>query len=144
MLRKFFKRKNNQKGQSLLEFALIIPIVSVIFMGIFDFGWMLHKQMTMDNAARAAARRGAVGIQTPELIQRMKDSVYFDLRDDQIEISILDPEHNDTGDNTNRTTDNIIVVEVTLTDVQLITPLKNLISSMGTINLNSRAEFLVE
>ncbi len=144
MFRKIFKKNRSTRGQNLLEFAMVIPLLLVIFMGIFDFGWVLHKQITMDNATRAAARRGAVGEKTPVLTQLMKDSTYFDLTDDQIAVSVLNQSHVDIGDSTDRTPDNYIAVEITLTDVQLVTPLKSFVSAIGTINLSSRAEFLIE
>ena len=144
MFRKTMRFLTREHGQSVTEFAMIIPIVLIIFMGIFDFGWVLHKQMALDNAARAASRRGAVGVQTPLLIQRVKDTLYFPIMDNQIKVSVLDNQHNDIGDNNNRTQDNYIVVEITLTDVQLITPLRNMVGTMGSFNLTSRAEFLIE
>jgi hypothetical protein len=144
MLRKFFRKIGPRKGQSILEFAMIIPLLLVLFMGVFDFGWVMHRQVTIDNAAREAARRGAVGLDTPAMVQLVKDSVYFPVTDDQITVSVMDEYGIDTGQPDNRTPDNHIVVEVSLRDVQLMTPLKNLVDAIGTINLSSRAEFLIE
>ena len=97
MLRKLFRKIRPRKGQSILEFAMIVPLLLVIFMGVFDFGWILHRQITMDNATRAAARRGAVGENTENIVQLVKDSVYFELTDDQIDVSVLDPYYVDIG-----------------------------------------------
>ena len=144
MFRKLFRKNRSNRGQNLLEFAMVIPLLLIMFMGIFDFGWVLHKQITMDNATRAAARRGAVGETTPTLTQLVKDSIYFDVTDDQIDVAVLNQSHVDIGNATDRTPDNYIAVEITLNDVQLITPLKSLVSAIGTINLSSRAEFLIE
>jgi len=135
-------RKN--KGQSLLEFALVIPVLCIIFMGIFDFGWILHRQITLDNATRAGARRGAVGETTANIKNQVINSVYFPLTADQVVVTVLNPSHVDIGNPNDRTPDNYIVVEVTINDVQLITPLRNVVQGMGQINLHSRAEFLIE
>jgi hypothetical protein len=144
MLRRILKPIKISRGQTLVEFALVVPVLCLLFCGIFDFGLILHRQITMDNASRAAARRGAVGVDTPTMVQLVKDSVYFPLTDDQIEVAVLDQYHIDTGTPDDRTPDNYIVVEITLVDVQLVTPLRNLVGSIGQIDLNSRAEFLIE
>ena len=141
---RLWEKSRESKGQSLLEFAMVIPVLCIIFMGIFDFGWILHKQITMDNATRAAARRGAVGIDTPTLEKQIQDAVYFDLAVESIDIAVLNPDHYDIFDSSDRTPDNYIAVKVTLNDVQLVTPLKNLVSTITTINLRSRSEFLIE
>lgn len=144
MRRNMFGRTKKDKGQSLIEFALVIPVLCLIFMGIFDFGWILHKQITMDNATRAGARRGAVGETTANIKQLVIDSVYFPLTADDVVVTVLDPTHTDTGDPNDRTPDNYIVVEVILEDIELMTPLRNVVEGIGQINLQSRAEFLIE
>jgi len=50
----------NEKGQSLVEFALVIPLLLLLVIGIFEFGraWMTRNLMT--GAAREAARMAAV------------------------------------------------------------------------------------
>ncbi len=50
----------NEKGQSLVEFALVVPMLLLIVIGIAEFGraWMTRNIMT--GAAREAARMYAV------------------------------------------------------------------------------------
>ncbi len=43
-------------GQSLVEFALVLPIFMLIVAGIADFGMLLYSNMTAINAAREGAR----------------------------------------------------------------------------------------
>lgn len=52
---------HNEKGQSLVEFALIIPVVLLILLGILEFGMMLNSYLTISNASREGARQGAIG-----------------------------------------------------------------------------------
>jgi Flp pilus assembly protein TadG len=47
-------------GQALAEFALVIPIVLLVFMGIFDVGRMIFAYNNISNAAREGARTGIV------------------------------------------------------------------------------------
>lgn len=48
------------KGQSLVEFALILPVFMLIVLGIFDFGRAIYSYSALHNAAREGARYGAV------------------------------------------------------------------------------------
>lgn len=51
----------SQKGQSLVETALILPIILMILFGITDFGRIFHAYLTLDHAGREAARVATVG-----------------------------------------------------------------------------------
>lgn len=54
-----------EKGQSLVEFALIIPLLVLLLLGIFDFGRIIHAYITIDHAGREAARAASVGHENP-------------------------------------------------------------------------------
>ncbi|HBS61048.1 MAG TPA: pilus assembly protein TadE [Firmicutes bacterium] len=43
-------------GQSAVEFALILPILMLVLLGITDFGRILNQQQLVTEAARAAVR----------------------------------------------------------------------------------------
>ena len=43
------------RGQSLVEFALTLPILVVLVIGVLDFGFAFHEKVIMENAARAGA-----------------------------------------------------------------------------------------
>ncbi len=47
------------KGQSLAEFALILPMLLLVVMGIFDLGRGIYIYSAVHNAAREGARFGA-------------------------------------------------------------------------------------
>ena len=51
-------------GQSLVEFALILPVLLLIFMGIVDFGRAIYAYNSVSNAAREGARLGIVDQRT--------------------------------------------------------------------------------
>lgn len=44
------------KGQAMVEFALVLPVLVLILCGIIDFGWLYGNQLAADNASREAAR----------------------------------------------------------------------------------------
>jgi Flp pilus assembly protein TadG len=49
-----------QRGQSLTEFALVLPLVVLMAFGIFDLGRGVYAYNTVANAARTGARIAAV------------------------------------------------------------------------------------
>lgn len=50
------QRRRRTRGQSLVEFALVVPIFLLLLCGILDFGVVLYSRMTITNAARDGAR----------------------------------------------------------------------------------------
>lgn len=52
-------RNAGESGQALLELALVVPILVLLFMAIFQFAYVLESQMGLTNAVREAARRAA-------------------------------------------------------------------------------------
>lgn len=49
------------KGQSLVEFALVMPLLLMILIGIIEFGFMFSNYITLTNASREAARVVSLG-----------------------------------------------------------------------------------
>lgn len=49
-----------QVGQSMVEFALILPLIVLVIAGIFDLGRAFFSSITITNAAREGARTGTV------------------------------------------------------------------------------------
>ena len=52
-------RKLNERGVALWEFALVLPIVLFVALGVFDFGKLIYFSIEVESAARAAAMFGA-------------------------------------------------------------------------------------
>jgi Flp pilus assembly protein TadG len=51
-------------GQALAEFALVIPLLLLLFMGVLDFGRAIYSYNAISNAAREGGRTAIVN-QTP-------------------------------------------------------------------------------
>lgn len=47
-------------GQSLVEFALVLPVLLLVLMGIFQFGIALNQYLVLTNAVNAGARAAAL------------------------------------------------------------------------------------
>ncbi|MGH7542315.1 MAG: TadE/TadG family type IV pilus assembly protein [Gemmatimonadota bacterium] len=48
--------RRRESGQSLLEFAIILPILLALLVGIFEFGVAWNRKQVLTNAAREGAR----------------------------------------------------------------------------------------
>lgn len=58
ILKRFVKES---RGQSLVEFALVIPMLLAVVLIIFDFGWIFFNYAVVSNASRHGARLAVVG-----------------------------------------------------------------------------------
>jgi hypothetical protein len=59
MLNYFKKRATRSKGQGLLEFALILPLLLLLIWGVIESGRYLFIYISVTNASREAARYGS-------------------------------------------------------------------------------------
>lgn len=57
----------NEGGQSLVEFALVLPLLLLILSGIFQFGSIYNDYVVLQNAAREGARAGVIGKSDAEI-----------------------------------------------------------------------------
>ena len=51
----------NEKGQSLVEFAIVVIPLLLLVLGIVEFGWLFNGQIVLTSSAREGARVAAVG-----------------------------------------------------------------------------------
>ena len=49
------RTRSNSRGQSLVEFALVIPIFLVLLMGLIEFSFLMNGQLSINFATRDAA-----------------------------------------------------------------------------------------
>jgi Flp pilus assembly protein TadG len=50
----------DERGQSLTEFAIIVPLLLLLLCGIFDFGRLMYAYMQMNNVAQETVRLGGL------------------------------------------------------------------------------------
>jgi Flp pilus assembly protein TadG len=55
------RSRRRERGQSLVELALVLPVFLLIVMATIDFGWALRSYIVITNSAREGARAGVVG-----------------------------------------------------------------------------------
>lgn len=54
------RRLSNRSGQALVEFALTVPILLLLVVGIIEFGRLMSAYQTVTDTAREATRRMVV------------------------------------------------------------------------------------
>jgi Flp pilus assembly protein TadG len=59
-IRRSSSRRDGEEGQSLVEFALIVPPLLLLLLGVIQFGFIFNSVVTSSTAAREAARDGSV------------------------------------------------------------------------------------
>ncbi len=57
--------QRNEKGQAMVEFAMILPILITLVFGIIQFGIVFNHYLTLTDAVRAGARQAAVSRTLP-------------------------------------------------------------------------------
>lgn len=50
-----------KRGAALVEFALVLPVLMLILLGILEFGLILSDQLLLQQGAREGARTAAIG-----------------------------------------------------------------------------------
>lgn len=55
-----------RRGATLVEFAVVLPLLLAILMGIVEFGWVFMVRQTLTNAAREGCRTAVLKASTEE------------------------------------------------------------------------------
>src|SRR6266516_1851721 len=56
------KTIRNQRGTALVEMTMILPVLTILFLGIVQFGLVLREHQVVQNAAREGARLSMVKV----------------------------------------------------------------------------------
>ena len=74
------RSKTSISGQTLVEFAFVLPILLLLMVAIIDFGIVFYSQMAVSNAAWEGARAGATIIDPAmgdqEIIGAIQNAAY--------------------------------------------------------------------
>ncbi len=62
----FVKHKQTHRAQSMVEFALTLPILLLLVFGIIEFGRVLQAWLALENGARFAIRYAVTGNYNPD------------------------------------------------------------------------------
>ncbi len=54
------RKKDRRRGAALVEFAIVLPFLVLLLVGMMEFGLLLYNQHVITNASREGARYGIV------------------------------------------------------------------------------------
>jgi Flp pilus assembly protein TadG len=134
--------RKREDGQSLVEFALVVPIFLLVLFAIVDFGMAFHAWITVTNSAREGARLASVHAPAAAVEQRVRDTA-TSLDDANLHVTVTNAD--DQGGQPGES----VVVDVTY-DYSLMTPLANLLHIVSggvisdTFSLDSVADMRLE
>jgi Flp pilus assembly protein TadG len=60
------RRPQRSRGQSLVEFALVVPLFLGLLFAILDFGFLLYSRITLGNATREGAHAAVTQVDNPQ------------------------------------------------------------------------------
>jgi Flp pilus assembly protein TadG len=69
------RRLRATNGQTVVEFALVLPILSLVLFGIIQFGLLFYNYIDLTSATREGARKAAVSRLQPNGVQLAKDAI---------------------------------------------------------------------
>jgi Flp pilus assembly protein TadG len=55
-IKQFARRCGGERGAELVEFALTLPLLMFVLLGVIEFGFVFHEYEVVTNAAREGAR----------------------------------------------------------------------------------------
>jgi Flp pilus assembly protein TadG len=126
--------KPGSDGVTLVEFALVVPLLLAILFATLDLGWGVYASNTLSLAAREGARKGIISSASDSTIrtQVKTTATGLPLQDSDIAIS----RHSEDGDD-------FITVTVEY-DYSPFTPFLGALFAGGAITLSGKATMYVE
>lgn len=55
-----FRRNSDERGAAAVEFALVLPVLIILLLGMVEFARVFNVQISLSNAAREGARTMAI------------------------------------------------------------------------------------
>jgi Flp pilus assembly pilin Flp len=84
----------DERGQTMVEFALVIPVLLVVLFGVIQFGVLYNNYVTLTDATRAGARKAAVSrLETNReaLVTEKVEASAPGLDDDDLQVFVSTP-----------------------------------------------------
>jgi Flp pilus assembly protein TadG len=127
--------RENERGQAIVEFAIVLPLLLILLFGVIDFGRALQTYITINNASREGARLGSINPDA-DVDAKVRDAAgEFD--NDGLAIAVSFPDGKDSGDS--------VVVDVDY-EYSFITPLGSFVEALsgGTLTLGTSSDMRIE
>jgi Flp pilus assembly protein TadG len=83
----FRSHRNPERGTSLLEFALLVPLLTILLLGVIEVGRFADAALLVADAARAGAQYGAQNLTTAADVSGIANAAQQDVQGN----SVLNP-----------------------------------------------------
>ncbi len=87
---RFFATVRSERGQALIEFAFVLPVLLVFMLTLLDFGLALDRREVIQHAVREGTRQAAIGLNEPGVIAVVVNQSQGVLEEDNIDICYVD------------------------------------------------------
>src|SRR2546428_8606236 len=89
---------SHEKGQALIEFAFVVPLLFLFILIVVDFGIALDRRELTQHAVREGARRAAVGATVAEVKDATHNQSGGTLGADDVKVCFVDRNSNGIPD----------------------------------------------
>jgi Flp pilus assembly protein TadG len=89
------QRRTRRRGSTIVEFALVVPVLLAMLIGIMEFGWIVRNNYALANASREGARFAALGKTTAQTQDIVRSACPLPITNSNIALAYFD-----TGTNT--------------------------------------------
>jgi Flp pilus assembly protein TadG len=139
-MRRLLQRRD--RGQTIVEFALILPIFILVLVGIVDFGRAVYASSTIQNAAREAVRVAIVDQNVTVIeTEAIEQAVALDIGAADVDVTFLDDDYTSGPCSATPDVGCIVEVEVRYAYTAATPILGNIV---GTINMSGSSRQPIE
>lgn len=128
--------RRGQHGQSLVEFALILPVLLIILSGVLDLGRLYYAYVAVTDAA-------AEGASYASIRPTDRDGIYARAQSASGGMVVLDPDLVEVAPDPPPTTSGAQIAVTVSYTFTLLTPFMQVIVPEGTLLLQSQANEVI-
>lgn len=100
MIQRIRTKLRSERGQAIIEFALLFPFIMIFLFVLVDFGIAIDRRVVIQHAVREGARQGAVGLSEAEIETVVENQSQDVLDAADIEVCFVDgPDSNTNAGN---------------------------------------------
>jgi|GEM_PF-2028799 len=139
------KPRSRQRGQALIEFALVLPLVLTLMFGVFEIAFIFYQDHTVNAACRMAVRWAAVsGASDTQVRTFIKNyCTNFDITDANITVQEYDSVGTKTVSGSPRSSGDNLLVSVTH-NLIFLTSIQSVFRAAGVTTIRSSSQYIIE
>ncbi len=97
MFEQLIRRMRSPRGQALIEFAFVLPIMLVFLFAIVDFGIAIDRRITLQHSVREGARYAAVHSDELDIKQKTVDQAQGIIGLADVDVCYIDGDDGNTS-----------------------------------------------